>query len=178
VALSSVSAISAISARTDHESMCQLTQNWHNSSHFVRAPNNAASAHFGLWREALQSPKKAVSGQSPFPLEANSTRLGGHQICRTSARRSITGKAARYECDLGSMGLIGPQASYLGRGSICTVAVNVSDVVLKNSVDTSQYSIERDSWSPSTAILSPRYLRSRQSELTPRYRPRFSRRQA
>jgi hypothetical protein len=52
------SAISAISTRTDHEDLCQLTQNWHNGSHFVRTSKRCSRRTISL--RATRSLRTAV----------------------------------------------------------------------------------------------------------------------
>ena len=65
---------------TDHETVCQLTQNWHNSSYFVRATKCRTSVHFAsvrqrrgerllaMWRKFRVAPCALSSGQrAPAP---------------------------------------------------------------------------------------------------------------
>jgi hypothetical protein len=59
-----VSAISAIPAGTDQESVCQLTQNWHNGSHFVRSFKQCRQRPFRCVR---QGPLGAVQGLLRVP---------------------------------------------------------------------------------------------------------------
>jgi hypothetical protein len=53
-------AISAISAGTDQESVCQLTQNWHNGSHFVRASKQCSERPFRLATRAARGPRRGL----------------------------------------------------------------------------------------------------------------------